>query len=68
SGWSVAIKMLDGSSRANSLVGLTLLAHAGAVSRADADRVLERVTHPITGAGRPVGAIELAEPLRELLG
>ena len=68
SGWSVAIKMLDGSSRANSLVGLTLLAHAGAVSRADADRVLERVTHPITGAGRPVGAIELAEPLRDLLG
>ncbi|OBA47968.1 asparaginase [Kocuria sp. ICS0012] len=68
SGWSVAIKMLDGSSRANSLVGLTLLAHAGAVSRADADSVLERVTHPITGAGRPVGAIELAEPLRELLG
>ena len=68
SGWSVAIKTLDGSSRANSLVGLTLLAHAGAVSRADADRVLERVTHPITGAGRPVGAIELAEPLRDLLG
>ncbi|NDO76925.1 asparaginase [Kocuria indica] len=68
SGWSVAIKMLDGSSRANSLVGLTLLAHAGAISRADADRVLERVTHPITGAGRPVGAIELAEPLRDLLG
>ncbi|WP_144828020.1 asparaginase [Kocuria rhizophila] len=67
SGWSVAIKMLDGSSRANSLVGLTLLAHAGAISRADADRVLTRVTHPITGAGKPVGGIELAQPLLDLV-
>jgi len=67
SGWSVAIKMLDGSSRANSLVGLTLLAHAGAISRADADRVLARVTHPITGAGKPVGGIELAQPLLDLV-
>lgn len=67
SGWSVAIKMLDGSSRANSLVGLTLLAHVGAISSADADRVLSRVLSPITGAGRPVGAIELAPQLQELL-
>ncbi|MDO4918258.1 asparaginase [Kocuria sp.] len=67
SGWSVAIKMLDGSSRANSLVGLTLLAHAGAISQADADRVLARVLAPITGAGRPVGAVELAPELVGLL-
>ena len=67
SGWSVAIKMLDGSSRANSLVGLPLLAHAGAISSADADRVLGRVLSPITGAGRPVGSIELAPQLQELL-
>ncbi|MCT1957598.1 asparaginase [Kocuria rhizophila] len=67
SGWSVAIKMLDGSSRANSLVGLNLLVHAGAISRADADRVLARVTHPVTAAGQPVGAIELAQPLLDLM-
>ncbi|RLY94263.1 asparaginase [Kocuria tytonicola] len=68
SGWSVAIKMLDGSSRGNSLVGLTLLSHVGAISPAEADRVLSRVLSPITGAGRPVGTIELAPQLQELLG
>ncbi|GAA2514726.1 asparaginase [Kocuria salsicia] len=66
-GWSVAIKMLDGSSRANSLVGLTLLAHTGAISEADAARVLDLVTQPITGAGKPVGAVELAPALQDLL-
>jgi len=63
----VAIKMLDGSSRANSLVGLTLLAHTGAISEADAARVLDLVTQPITGAGKPVGAVELAPALQDLL-
>ena len=67
-GWSVAIKMLDGSSRANALVGLTLLAHAGAIDPEDAARVLRRVLRPVTGGGRPVGEIRLAQPVTELLG
>ncbi|GAA4688452.1 MULTISPECIES: asparaginase [Kocuria] len=65
-GWSVAIKMLDGSSRANALVGLTLLAQVGAISADDAARVLDKVLHPITGAGKPVGAIKLARPVLDL--
>ena len=66
-GWSVAIKMLDGSSRANSLVGLTLLGHVGALDADDVARVLRRVLRPVTGGGRPVGAIRLAQPVAELL-
>lgn len=67
SGWSVAIKMLDGSSRANALVGLTLLAQVGAISSDDVARVLDKVLRPITGAGKPVGAIKLARPVLDLL-
>ena len=67
-GWSVALKVLDGGSRANALVGLSLLAHAGAVPAPAAAAVIGQVVRPITGAGRPVGRIRLADPLVELLG
>ena len=32
----------------------------------DAARVLDKVLHPITGAGKPVGAIKLARPVLNL--
>lgn len=67
-GWAVALKVLDGGSRANALVGLSLLAHAGAVPAAAAAAVIGRVVRPIMGGTRPVGRIRLADPLLELLG
>ncbi|GGG53230.1 asparaginase [Kocuria dechangensis] len=67
-GWSVALKVLDGGSRANALVGLALLAHAGAVPAPAAAAVIEQVVRPIMGGSRPVGRIRLADPLLELLG
>lgn len=54
-GVSVALKMLDGSGRANTLVGLELLVAVGAVQRAGVEPVLEKVTPLITGGGRTVG-------------
>ncbi|MCJ8503668.1 asparaginase [Kocuria flava] len=67
-GWAVALKVLDGGSRANALIGLSLLAHAGAVPDAAAAAVLDRVVRPIMGGSEPVGRLRLAEPVVELLG
>lgn len=66
-GASLALKILDGNSRAATLVGLTLLATTGAI---DADRVgavLEKVVPPVLGGGRPVGGLRLAAPVLALL-
>lgn len=59
-GTAVALKSLDGSHRVTSLVALELLAQAGAVPRADADRVTSLVTEKVLGGGQPVGAIRAA--------
>lgn len=59
-GRAVAVKVLDGSRRATALIGLELLARAGAVDRADADRVIAAVTPPVLGGGHPVGRIHPA--------
>jgi L-asparaginase II len=67
-GWSVALKVLDGGSRANALIGLSLLAQAGAVPAPAAAAVIGRVVRPIMGGSRPVGRLRLADPLLELLG
>lgn len=59
-GTTVALKMLDGSLRAASLVALALLAKAGALTTGD---VLDAATHPmytIQGGGREVGRIRAA--------
>lgn len=56
-GTAVALKSLDGSHRITSLVALQLLADAGAISPADADRVSTLVTDSVLGGGKPVGAI-----------
>ncbi|GAA0996120.1 asparaginase [Subtercola frigoramans] len=59
-GTTVALKMLDGSLRAASLVGLSLLVSAGALAQADVDRVLPTLDLTIYGGTEPVGAIQVS--------
>ncbi len=66
-GVSVAIKILDGNVRATTLVGLTLLAAAGAVEIPEVSSVLEKVVEPVLGGGRPVGKIRLGHAVSALL-
>ncbi|WP_405374968.1 MULTISPECIES: asparaginase [unclassified Microbacterium] len=56
-GTTVALKMLDGSSRASAVTGLTLLVRAGALSGADVARTLSDLPLTVTGGGRDVGVI-----------
>jgi L-asparaginase II len=63
-GTAVALKMLDGSARATSLVALGMLASVGAISREDADRVGALTTEKVLGGGLPVGAIRVSEVVR----
>ncbi|WP_029151021.1 asparaginase [Microbacterium indicum] len=57
-GTTVALKMLDGSNRAGSLVALALLARAGAVTVAAVGEALaERPDLRVLGGGKPVGII-----------
>ena len=67
SGVSVALKMLDGNTRAASLVGLTLLAASGAVDPTAVARVLGQVVPEVLGGGRPVGQLRLGAPVGALL-
>ena len=60
-GTAVALKMLDGSARATSLVALQLLASVGAISVEDADRVGTLTTEKVLGGGLPVGVIRVSE-------
>lgn len=62
SGISVVIKSLDGSGRANHLVGLELLVAAGAVQPQAARTVLQRFTPTVIGGAESVGAFALSEP------
>lgn len=66
-GAAVALKMLDGNGRAATLVGLTLLAAAGAIEVDRVGPVLEKVVRPVLGGGRPVGRLRLAAPVMALL-
>lgn len=66
-GVALALKMLDGSTRAATLVGLTLLAAAGAIDAGRVGAVLEKVVPPILGGGAPVGRLRLAAPVMALL-
>lgn len=58
-GGSLVIKMLDGSSRALDLVASELLKRAGYISEDQALKILETTVRPITGGGKPVGALKL---------
>lgn len=66
-GTSVAIKSLDGSTRANMLPGLQLLVAAGAVDPAKAETVLPKLRLSISGGGRPVGAIMLGSDIPSVI-
>ncbi|CAM3279541.1 L-asparaginase II [Arthrobacter ulcerisalmonis] len=66
-GVSVAVKVLDGSLRATSLVALTLLAAAGAVDAEKVAEVLPKIVEPVLGGGRPVGQIRLGPAVSALL-
>lgn len=57
-GTTVAVKMLDGSGRATTLVALELLASVGAVDPDHARRVAGDTAEPVLGAGEPVGAFQ----------
>ncbi|MBC7589846.1 MAG: asparaginase [Salinibacterium sp.] len=59
-GTAVALKMIDGSTRASIAVGLTLLASVGAVDATAAAAVITEVTEPVLGGGLPVGELRVA--------
>lgn len=59
-GETVALKILDGSLRAASLVALHLLAQAGVLDGTAADRVAGLATQSVTGGGRVVGTMRPA--------
>jgi len=56
-GTALALKMIDGSPRATTLVALQLLASVGVIPQAEADRVAELTTERVLGGGVPVGDI-----------
>jgi len=56
-GTTVALKMLDGSGRAATVVALTLLVRAGALAATDVAQVLAQLPLAVTGGGQDVGAI-----------
>ena len=56
-GTTVALKILDGSLRAATVVALKLLVEAGTVDRSAANEVLVRLNPVVTGGGKPVGAV-----------
>lgn len=66
-GAAVAIKMLDGNVRATALVGLTLLAVAGALDVPGVASALEMVVEPVMGGGRQVGKIRLGRAVSAML-
>ncbi len=56
-GLGVAVKVLDGSARATTMIGLELLVAVAAISRTDADDTIAATTSPVLGGGEPVGAL-----------
>ncbi len=68
-GTAVAVKVLDGSSRATNLVALSLLAARGVIELDALGPVLRKIVKPITGgaSGEQVGSIRLAPALLDRL-
>ncbi len=56
-GTTVALKMLDGSSRASAIVAATLLARAGGLSEADVATLASALPLDVLGGRQPVGMI-----------
>lgn len=59
-GTTVALKMLDGSGRAATVVGLRLLERAGALAASDIADATSELSLSVSGGGRVVGAIRPA--------
>ena len=59
SGVAVAVKILDGSMRATSLVALAALESVGAISSTDASTLSERMAHPVTGGDAIIGGLQV---------
>jgi L-asparaginase II len=59
-GATVALKMLDGSSRATTVVALRLLELAGSLSASDVSDTLTRLPLTVSGGGQTVGSIRPA--------
>lgn len=68
-GTAAAVKTLDGSSRANHLVALSLLASRGKIELNDLQRVLTILVKPITGGAdeTPAGELRLSETVTAAL-
>jgi L-asparaginase II len=58
-GVTVAVKILDGSMRATSLVALAALEKAGAISAEQATVLSARMAHPVTGGEAIIGGLEV---------
>lgn len=58
-GTTVAVKVLDGSSRASTLVALQLLAAAGALEVDDVQRIVPGLGLEVRGGGAQIGAIRV---------
>ena len=58
-GVAVAVKILDGSMRATSLVALEALEKAGAISAEQATVLSARMAHPVTGGEAIIGGLEV---------
>lgn len=66
-GTAIAMKSLDGSTRANMLPGLQLLVAAGSVDAARAEAVLPKLRLRVTGGGQPVGGIMLGSDIPSVI-
>lgn len=66
-GYGVAVKVLDGSQRVATLVGLSLLVAVGQIDDGAAGAALKKFVEPITGGGAEVGMVRLGSPVLELL-
>src|SRR5690606_15250043 len=62
-GTTVALKILDGSGRAATIVAATLLARAGGLTDADVTALAATLPLSVLGGGEPVGAIHVAAGL-----
>ncbi len=62
-GTAVAVKILDGSHRAATLVAVELLAQNGSIDRDLADRAIAATTEQVLGGGVPAGAIRISREL-----
>ena len=58
-GVAVAVKILDGSMRATSLVALAALEKAGAISAEQATVLSARMAHPVTGGEAIIGGLKV---------